>query len=130
VRDFKKERGRSRRILRMLGGVGMLGALLLVAALCASAAWSMYGKFQEAAAADAASQAELANLNSQYDEASAKTDLLGTPEGQEAALRERYGVAAPGEGEIDIVRQQGADTSGPAAPQNLWEKLWHALFVW
>jgi hypothetical protein len=108
----------------------MIAALLLVAALCASAAWSMYGKFQEAAAADAASQAELASLKSQYDEASAQADILGTSEGQEAALRERYGVAAPGESEIDIVRQAGAGTSGSTAPQSLWEKLWHALFVW
>lgn len=114
----------------MLGGTCLLAALALVAGLSVRAAWGMYQKFEEAAAADAASQTEVANLKSQYDDASQRTEFLNTKEGQEQALRERYGVAAPGEGEIDIVRPAEGAEGAAAAPQGFWQKLWHALFVW
>ena len=129
MRDFKKERGTARRLLKAAMGIVMLGALAVLSFVAARAAWDMYGKFSEASAADAATQGELKGLRVQYAAASATVQRLGTQEGVDAAVRERYGLARPGEGEIDIV--EGTASSSIAAPrsQGFWAVL-GAFFSW
>lgn len=115
--------------MRMLGGLLVMAALAVVAGGTASAAWGMYGKFTEAAAADAASRGELATLQTQYEGMSKSVAALSTERGMDAAVRERYGVGRPGEGEIDIIRQ-ATSTQAASATEGFWQSLWHALFVW
>jgi hypothetical protein len=130
MRDFKKERGGGGQYLRMLVGLAGLVALAALGAVSARAAWGMYQKFAEASAADAAAQNELAAAQAQYASVSASVEALDTERGQEGALRERYGVARPGEGEIDIVRPATTTPAAADAPRGFWASLWHALFVW
>ncbi len=130
MRDFKKSRGRRAQYLRMAAGLSVMVLLALVAFGTGSAAWGMYGKFAEAAAADEAGQKELANLQAQYDDMQKTVDNLSTPRGMEAAVRERYGVGKPGEGEIDIIQEATTTAAAADAPEGFWASLWHALFVW
>lgn len=130
MRDFKKQRGRRAQYLRMGTGLGMMALLAAVAFGTAHAAWSMYGKFANAAAADAASQQEYTTLEAQYQDVSATVEDLGTSRGFGAAVRERYGVGLPGEREIDIVRESSSTAAAAAAPQGFWARLWQALVVW
>jgi len=128
--DFRKRRNMKREIPRMiLGCVGLL-ALGGLAFFAAKAAWGMYGKFAAASQARTDAEAQLAQLETQYSQVESQVKALTTERGVEAALRERYGVAKPGEGEIDIV--QGASTTSASAPssESWFIKLWRSLFVW
>ncbi len=129
MREFKKRRTIGAEILRMsLGALGVL-ALGLVAFGASRAAWTMYGKFTEAAAARAGAEAQLQELEQRDQTIKADVAALSSNRGVEAALRERYGVALPGEGEINIVRQ--ASSTGPFIEQvGFLQKLWQLLFVW
>lgn len=130
MKDFKKERGRGRQYARMAGGSAGLLVLGFVAAGSGQAAWGMYQKFAEASSANAAAQSELVAIQGQYAAAQVSVEGLETDRGLEAVVRERYGVGRPGEGEIDIVRQASTSAAGASEPQNIFERLWHALFVW
>jgi cell division protein FtsB len=137
MRDFKKERlnrsskgDRRRQYLRMATGLGMMAVLGLVAVGSAHAAWGMYQKFTDASAADAAGQAELASMQTEYQSVSTTVTQLGTDRGLEAAIRNRYGVGKPGEGEIDIVPEASSSAPQSGSDQNWFERLWHAVFVW
>ena len=128
--EFKKRRRTvGAEIARM--ALGSLGVVLLALAAfgAARAAWDMYGKFNEAAAARAGAEVKLAELEARDTKIKANVEALRTERGVEAALRERYGVARPGEGQIDIVRQPASTTALREEP-NLWQKLWQLLFVW
>ena len=129
MRDFKKERGLSRRYLRM--GLGLAGTLvlLLVAFAVTRAAWGMYGKFAEAAAARSDEEAQLVELEARYNEVKSNVTEFESPRGVEAQVRERYGVVRPGEGQITIVRT--ASTTQQSARQgSWWDKLWSVIHVW
>ena len=127
--EFKKRRTTQAELLRIVGGtLGML-ALAALAFVAVRGAYGMYGKFAEAAAARAGAESQLAELQGRYASVKADVDAFSTDRGVEAALRERYGVAKPGEGQIDIVRQ--ASTTEPVLQQkNVLQKLWDLLSVW
>jgi cell division protein FtsB len=127
--EFKKRRSRRAEILRV--GLGFLGLLALagIAFGATRAAWGMYGKFAEAAAARAGAEAQLEELQARHANIEAEVDALSSPRGLEAEVRERYGVVKPGEGEIAIVRQASSSEVLRRQP-GLLESLWQLLFVW
>lgn len=130
VNDFRKRRNAKREIPRViLGCLGIvaLGGLTFVAV---QAAWGMYGKFAAASEARSDAEAQLAQLQTQYAKVEAKVAELNTSRGVEAAVRERYGVARPGEGAIDIVRHASTSESGTRSGDSWFSKLWQSLFVW
>lgn len=127
--EFKKRRtGRAELARALLGTLG-IAALALAAFGLSRAAWDMYGKFAEAAAARASAEGQLADLQSREQKIRADVAALSSERGVEAAVRERYGVARPGEGQIDIVRQAASSTA-LKQERGLWEGLWRMLFVW
>jgi|GEM_PF-524527 len=137
MRDFKRDRSvrsgkgdRRRQYLRMVVGLGAMALLALVAVGSARAAWGMYQKFAEASSADASAQGELTTMQAQYGSVSTTVEQLGTSRGLEAAIRQRYGVGKPGEGEIDIVRQASSSDTQNTDGQSWFDKLLHAVFVW
>jgi cell division protein FtsB len=91
----------------------------------------MYGKFAEAASANDASQQNLAQMKTEETSVQAEVTNLSSQEGQEAQLRQSYGVALPGEGEIQIVREAPTSTAAAApASGNFFVRIFKALFVW
>ena len=130
MHDFRKRRAHRGDLLRTaLGALGAL-ALLVLAVICVRAAWGMYGKFSAAAATEEAARQELSSLEAQKAKVSEAVAGASTERGIEAQVRARWGLAHPGEGEIDIVRQAPTTTPAEATPTGFWAKLWHALFVW
>ena len=111
MRDFKKRRTIAGELLRV--GLGIAG----VALLC------------EAADARAAAEAQLAALGARHTAVAADVAALSSERGLEAEVRERYGVARPGEAQIDIVRQAPQEEPIVEHP-TLWDRLWRLLFVW
>jgi cell division protein FtsB len=131
MQDFTKRRGKGNQIRRFFLGIAMLLVLGLITFGAAHAAWGMYGKFAEAATDNDAAQQNLAGLQTQDASVQAEVTALNSPEGQEAQLRQSYGVALPGEGEIQIVREAPTSTAPAAASQdNFVIKILKALFVW
>ena len=116
----------------MRAGVGFLGvaALALVAFFAIKGAWGMYGKFAAASEADAAAHVELESLKGQQAQVGAAAEELSSLRGVEAGVRERYGVARPGEGQIDIIRRPATTSVESAKQPNIFVKIFRALFVW
>ncbi|MES2202922.1 MAG: hypothetical protein V4474_01190 [Patescibacteria group bacterium] len=130
MQDFRKRRNIRSEVLRAtISTAGVVGVGVL-AYFAVHGAWGMYQKFAAASAASAAAEQNLAELQARHAEVETEATELGTPRGVEGALRERYGVARPGEGQITVVHQAASSTSGDASDQGWWGKLWHALFVW
>lgn len=128
--EYKKN-PRSHPVAKFLAACAASLILLAILILTAKAAWSMYGKFADASAAAEASEVELAQMESQKANVTAAIDELSTPQGVEKNLRERFGVAKPGEGEIRIVRKNaGDDTLQLQEDSNVFTRIFHALFVW
>jgi hypothetical protein len=90
----------------------------------------MYQKFASASEADAAAHVELAGLAEQERQVGAAASDLASDRGVEAGIRERYGVARPGEGQIDIVRREASSTPSAAEKPNVFVRMFRALFVW
>lgn len=129
MRDFKKRRTAGGELLHI--GAGTAGILLLcaVAFVAVRGAWGMYGKFAGAAEARATAEAQLAALTVRYETVAEDVEALQSERGIEAQVRQRYGVARQGEGQIDIVRQAPQEEVAVEHP-TLWDRLWQLLFVW
>jgi cell division protein FtsB len=130
MRDFKVRRGRFQKIFLLFLLLLAIVGLSVVAGVSLRAAWNMYDKLLLASETSAATQAQLAALRTQHSEVKEALGELSSPRGVEAQVRERFGVARPGEGQITIVRQESPAGVGGARTQNLLERLWDALFVW
>jgi cell division protein FtsB len=90
----------------------------------------MYGKFAEAAGSNDDSQQNLKQLQAQEASVKSQVDALATQEGQEAQLRQSYGVALPGEGEIQLVQKSATSTQAQNNQGNFFVRILKALFVW
>jgi len=130
MQDFKKRNTKVHRSVRF--GFALIGMLVLmgIAGVAVSSAWGMYGTFKAAVAARHDAEAQLASLQADQTRITADVDSFSSQEGVEAQVRERFGVAKPGEGEIQIVRNQPDSDVQPAPDENPLVKIFHALFVW
>ncbi len=130
MRDFKKRRlqkkDTGRFALRLVG----VALLLVVTVAAAHSAWNMYGKLVRATQAQEETRTQLAIATAQTAQVEASVAALSSDRGVEAQMRERFGVARPGEGEITIVDNIPTATSTTEADQPWWWRLYHTLFVW
>jgi len=131
MQDFTKRRGKRDIVRRFLFGSGVVVVLFFVTFGAVRASWGMYGKFAEAAGANDAAQQNLAQMKAEEASVSAEVASLSSTQGQEAQLRQSYGVALPGEGEIQIVRTTSSTTlKDSSASGNFFVRMLKALFVW
>lgn len=130
MQDYRRRRTGRQDVLRAL--LGFVGVLFLgfVAFIALQAAWGMYGKFAAASEARTGAQAELEELRRQEAQVGAAAEGLMSPRGVEAGVRERYGVALPGEGEITIIRRAASSTVESSGGTGIFVKIFRALFVW
>lgn len=128
--DYRRRRAGRQDVTR--AGLGALGVLLLafMAFFAVRGAWGMYGKFISASEADAAARQELEALRAQVGMVGASAEALSSARGVEAGVRERYGVARPGEGQIDIIRREVASSTPQRDEPNVFVKMFRAIFVW
>jgi cell division protein FtsB len=128
--DYKKN-PRTHAVPKFLLTVVASILLLVVAVITVRAAWHMYGKFATASAAAEAAKTELSHMEEQKASVSEAIESLSSSRGVEESLREKFGVAKPGEGEIRIVRDQdGEDTLPLNDDANIFMRIFNALFVW
>jgi cell division protein FtsB len=130
MREFKKHRSRRAELVNF--GIRFVGAVVL---LCVTvgmvrAAWDMFGRLNIATAGQQDAEAQLANLETQKATITASVEQLSSSRGQEALMREHYGVVRPGEGVIQIVDNASTTASAGGAPHGWLQSLFHALFSW
>lgn len=130
MREFKKHRSSRAELLNFCLRLGGALLLLLFTFGMVRAAWDMYGRLNTATAGQQDAEARLTSLEAQKKTISASVGQLSSPRGQEALLREHYGVVKPGEGVIQIVTQASSTTSGDTAPKGWLNRLFHSLFSW
>lgn len=130
MREFKKHRSKRAELVNF--GLRLAGALFLlfITVGMVRAAWSMYGRLNIATAGQQDAEARLAGLEAQKKAISASVAQLSSARGEEALLREHYGVVRPGEGVVQIVDQVSTTTSSDAASQGWLKRLFHTLFSW
>ena len=130
MREFKKRRSKSEEIVRLAAKTAGVLLLLVVTVVLLRAAWGMYGKMSEAAEAKEEANADLARVEVQQAGVTSTLSQISSVRGEEAQIRERFGVARPGEGEIDIIRNNKATTTESETKESWWVSLFHTLFVW
>jgi cell division protein FtsB len=130
MREFKKRQPTGAVILRFFAlCVGTL-LLFLLSVVGVRAAWGMYDTFKVAVDARDSAEGELASLTATQTRLSATVDSFQTPEGIEHEMRERFGVARPGEGEIQIVRDQSSTTVEQGNKEEGFLHVLHSFFLW
>jgi cell division protein FtsB len=130
MQDYRKRRAGRQDLTQAAFGLAGVAFLVFVAFVAVRGTWGMYGKFVAASNADAAARAELEELRAQHMQVGAAVAALSSERGVEAGVRERYGVARPGEGQIDIVRRQASTSDESAGSPNVFVRIFRALFVW
>lgn len=87
----------------------------------------IYRKERVAAAAAHGTAAQLTSLQTREKMLQQNVNELSTDRGQEAVLRDTYGVAKPGENVIIVVPPTAASST---APQSFWQKWFGWLKFW
>ncbi len=130
MQDFKKPHPKTPHLLRLAGALAGAILLFVTAGVAVTSAWGMYGTFSTAAGARQSAEKSLRSIQEDETRISATVAALGSQTGVEKEVRERFGVAKPGEGEIQIVRDAAGEDVRPAESQNVFLKTLHSLFVW
>ena len=104
MREFKKRRSQKGEILNLSLRAGGALVLLLITVASVNAAYEMYGRLSVATTGQQEAEAQLKDLQGQEAGVAASVNELSSPRGQEALMREHYGVVKPGEGVIQIVQ--------------------------
>ena len=128
MREFRRgpKEDLGRLVVRGIGAV----LLLAVTVMLMRGAWGMYVKMAEASQAQEEAEVELARARAQAQGVGGSLDELSSERGQEEQIRQRFGVAKPGEGEIDIIHDQSTSTAQDTASEGWWQRLWRSIVVW
>jgi len=129
-RDFKANNSREHLFWRFFLALVAVVVLLFVSTASVKAAWEMYQTFDLAAVELAIASVELEALQAEYAQMASTLEGFESDRGFEAAVRERFGVARPGEGEIRIVRAAGEQVAEEGVDGNPFSRLFNALFQW
>ncbi|OGC84746.1 hypothetical protein A3F55_02735 [Candidatus Adlerbacteria bacterium RIFCSPHIGHO2_12_FULL_53_18] len=129
-RDFKTNQTSEHVFWRFFLALVTAGVLLFVSSASVKAAWGMYQTFDMAVGERALAEAELAATKEEYVTIVATLEQFSSERGIEAAVRERFGVVRPGEGEIRIVRTESAESIEEITANNPFSKLFNALLAW
>jgi cell division protein FtsB len=97
-----------------------IGVLILTAVWLVSLIWGLAGKAQIAWREAHDTKAEYEQLEARQTQLAANIAALNTPRGQDAAIREAFGVARPGE-EVIIVVPPASST--PTSTPSWWRQV-------
>ena len=101
----------------------LVGALTLSAVWLGSLIWGLVGKAQFAVEQANETKAQYAELEARKTALEKDLNILATLRGQDAAIREAFGVAKSGEEIIIVVPSPPATTT----PEKSW---WERMFEW
>lgn len=130
MRDFKKRQPIGSTILKFfVSGMGTL-LLFLLTVVMVRAAWGMYDTFTVAADARTSAESQLTSLKADHARLAAAVTSFESSEGVEREIRERFGVALPGEGAIQIVRKDSSPEELVIDKGNIFLRTVRSFFIW
>lgn len=130
MNDYRKPQT-NHDIARFFAGFCVVLVLFAISTVAVKAAYGMYQTFSVAAGEAESVATELDTLQIQYVKVNETLASLGTSRGVEKAVRERFGVVRPGEGEIRIVRDDGVtETDTGEEENNMFLQFFQSLLVW
>ena len=130
MREFKKKQHGGAVILKFFAMSLSTLLLFLLSVVVVRAAWGMYDTFKVAVDERDNAFSQLASLKSSQERLSSSVVAFETPAGIEHEIRERFGVALPGEGEIQIVRDENPESVQTVPQENAFFHVLKSLFVW
>jgi cell division protein FtsB len=130
MHEYRKRQPTGAILLRFFAMAAGTLVLFMLSVVVARAAWGMYDTFKVAVDARDSAEGQLATLKTSETRLTASVESFETPQGVEHEIRERFGVAKPGEGEIQIVRDQGSTSLEIAPEGNFFIKIFGSLFGW
>jgi cell division protein FtsB len=116
MRNFQQKHG-FRRVLESKTFLILLGAVLLVFI------WNLFifvGKMKETARNKNLAEDKLAQLETQKSQVSSEVQKLGTQEGVENAIREKFGLAKEGEGVVVVTDDNSANNTATVSKSGFW----------
>lgn len=116
--DFQKRQ----RIKRLLYSPSMLSLLGLLVCVVLFNTWDLYTKERDTHTIRSEKDRELAELKKREAFLDRKLEMLGTPEGVEAEVRTRFGVAREGE-QVMILVDQASTSEKEATHAPWWERV-------
>lgn len=125
-----KHRTHTEETLRLFAAV--CGTVLLAVAVffAMRGTLSMYGKLSAASESSSAAERELQDLEARQTRIQADIERLSSSRGVEGELRQRYGLAKPGEGVIQVVESQSTPVPAGAKNENPIQNMLKTLFPW
>lgn len=114
---------RKRRLLFSFARIAVAAVLFTICFAVGKGAWNMYGTMSRAKAEASETRHRYDELVQRKEDVQASLHNLGTEYGTEAALRERFGVARPGEIVIlltDIEAAPAATTTNVEEKEDGW----------
>ncbi len=124
MREFQERR----RIKKLLHSRYAITFLIVVLLFVLKGVWGVYGKYEKSKEIALRMKTEAAALQAREDSLNNSIAALGTPEGKEKEIRDRFGVVKPGEKMVVLV--DAAATTGPieAVPDTGWWSRFLSLF--
>jgi cell division protein FtsB len=120
MREFQDRR----RIRRFLHSRYAIGVLLIVLALSVNALWGIYEKYQKSEELERRMTANLDELQARKQRLEGLNASLGTAEGKEREIRDRFGVIREGEKTIILIDdKEGSGTVRTLSDPGLWERF-------
>ncbi|HVU06328.1 MAG TPA: septum formation initiator family protein [Candidatus Paceibacterota bacterium] len=120
MREFQERR----RIKRLLHSRYAIAALAIMCLFLGRGVWNVYAKYEKSRDISARMETELSALQTREDSLNGQIVALGTPEGKEREIRDRFGVVRAGEKMVVLVDEaSNTDQTAAVAEISWWEKL-------
>lgn len=121
MREFQERR----RVKKLLHSRYAIAVLVVVLLLTARGVWGVYQKYEKSKDIAERMRTEASSLAARQDSLQASIAALGTSEGREKEIRDRFGVVKPGEKMVVLVDTASTDEPiVPAEPEGLWARFW------
>ena len=121
MREFQERR----RVKKLLHSRYVIAVLVVVCLFLAHGVWDVYGKYEKSKEIADRVSANLSSLQAREGSLGQEIASLGTPEGKEKEIRDRFGVVKAGENVV-VVED---DASATGQTMGTWGSGWWSRFL-
>ncbi len=126
MNEFKKRQ----RLKKILYSRAIFVLLVIIALFIAHGVWGIFWKYRSSVADERQLQAKLASLTAEQTYLASSTAELGSKNGIEYALQEKFGAVLPGEKEIVFVSAATSSGVPTQSSGNPVENFFSRIFDW
>jgi cell division protein FtsB len=124
VFNLMKEYQERRRIKKILHSRYAIAILAIICLFFVRAVWNIHTKYEKSRDIAERARTELATLEAREKALKDSIAALGTEEGKEREIRDRFGVVKEGERMIVLVDESGDVEAQSSGEESLWSRFW------